>query len=116
MKSRLGRILLSVGLAVVMWLFVITSVSPGSKQTYYNIPVVLSSESVLAERGLMITNQSASTVTMELSGNRSDLIKVDSSNITLKADLASIYEPGTQIPLNYTVSFPGNVASNAFVV
>lgn len=116
MKSRLGRILLSVGLAVVMWLFVITSVSPGSKQTYYNIPVVLGSESVLAERGLMITNQSASTVTMELSGNRSDLIKVDSSNITLKADLASIYEPGTQIPLNYTVSFPGNVASNAFVV
>ena len=55
MKSRLGRILLSVGLAVVMWLFVITSVSPGSKQTYYNIPVVLSSESVLAERGLMLS-------------------------------------------------------------
>ena len=60
MKSRLGRILLSVGLAVVLWLFVITSVSPGSKQTYYNIPVVLGSESVLAERGLMITYQSVS--------------------------------------------------------
>lgn len=116
MKSRMGRILLSVGLATILWLFVITSISPGSKQTYYNIPVNLAGESVLAERGLMITAQSASTVTMELSGNRSDLIKVDSGKITLKADLASIYEPGVRIPLNYTTSFPGNVASNAFVV
>lgn len=116
MKNKVGRVLLSVALAVAMWLFVITTVSPGSKQTYYNIPVVLGSESVLAERGLMITYQSASTVNMELSGNRSDLIKADASNITLKADLSSIYEPGTQIPLNYSITFPGNVASNAFVV
>lgn len=116
MKSKLSQALLAVGLAVAMWLFVITTVSPGSKQTYYNIPVVLGNETVLAERGLMITARSTSTVTMELSGNRSDLIKVDSGNITLKADLSSIYEPGTDIPLTYTTTFPGNVASNAFVV
>lgn len=116
MKNKFAQALLSLGVAVMMWLFVITTVSPGSKETFYNIPVVLANESVLTERGLMITGMSASTVTMELSGNRSDLSKVDSNTITLKADMSAIYSPGVQIPITYTHSFPGNVASNAFVV
>lgn len=116
MKNKIAAAALSIFLATLMWLYVITTVSPGSKETYYNIPVVLSNESVLAERGLMITYQSASTATLVLSGNRTDLSKVDQSNITLKADLSAIYEPGNQIALTYTTSFPGNVASNAFVV
>lgn len=116
MKSKFGTVMLSVAIAFIMWFFVITTVSPGSKETYYNIPVALANESVLNERGLMITARSADTVTMELSGNRTDLSKVDSSKITLKADLATIYEPGNQIPLNYTTTFPGDVASNAFVI
>lgn len=116
MKNKLATLALSIFAATALWLYVITTVSPGSKQTYYNIPVVLANESVLAERGLMITYQSASAVTLELSGNRTDLSKVDQSNITLKADLSAIYEPGSMIPISYTTSFPGNVASNAFVI
>ena len=116
MKNKLISVVLSIFIATALWLYVITTVSPGSKETYYNIPVVLANESVLTERGLMITYQSSTTATLVLSGNRSDLSKVDQSNITLKADLSSIYEPGTRIPISYTTSFPGNVASNAFVI
>ena len=115
MKNKLVSVGLSVLIAMALWLYVITTVSPGSKETYYNIPVVLANESVLNERGLMITSQSSTTATLVLSGNRSDLVKVNQSNIILKADLSSIYEPGNQIPVSYTISFPGNVASNAFV-
>lgn len=115
MKSKLVSAVLAVLVATALWLYVITTVSPGSKETIYNIPVVLANETVLNERGLMITYQSASTATLVLSGNRTDLTKVDQSNITLKADLSSIYEPGNQISISYSVSFPGNVASNAFV-
>lgn len=116
MKNKLAAAALSIFIAMALWLYVITTVSPGSKETYYNIPVVLANESVLTERGLMITSQSATTATLVLSGNRTDLSKVDQSNITLKADLSAIYEPGNQIPISYTTSFPGNVASNAFVI
>ena len=116
MKNKLAAAALSIFIAMALWLYVITTVSPGSKETYYNIPVVLANESVLTERGLMITSQSATTATLVLSGNRTDLSKVDQSNITLKADLSAIYEPGNQIPITYTTSFPGNVASNAFVI
>ncbi len=115
MKNKFGAAILSVVIALTLWLYVITTVSPGSKQTYYNIPVVMVNESLLNERGLMLTYRSSTTATLELSGNRTDLAKVDSKNITLKLDLSTIYEPGSQIPMNYTVSFPGNVPNNAIV-
>lgn len=115
MKSKLGSAAFSIFLAFCLWLYVITAVSPGSKETYYNIPVVLEGESVLAEKGLMITGMSAQSVAMELSGNRTDLSRVDSKNITIKVDLTKIYDPGTHA-VSYTHSFPGNIANNAFVV
>ena len=117
MKRKIGSVVMSLACAFALWLYVITAVSPGSTDTYYNIPIVWEGESVLNERGLMVTAVSSNTVSLRLSGNRSDLSKVNSGNITIKADLSKIYEPGTQIPLNYTSpTFPGDVASNAFVI
>lgn len=115
MKNKALSILLSVAVAFGLWLYVITVVSPDSKDTFYNIQVVLEAESALNDRGLMITDISDTTVDMVLSGNRSDLIKLDSSNITLKADLSKIYDEGTTT-IYYTTNYPGNVANNAFTV
>lgn len=116
MNTKFGSLVLSLLVAFAMWWYVITAVSPGSKQHYYNIPVVLEGEAILTtDRGLMITAQSANTVNLELSGNRTDLSKVNSSNITVKADVSRIYEPGTH-SISYVVTYPGNVASNAFVL
>jgi YbbR domain-containing protein len=53
-------------------------------------------------------------VNLTLSGTRKDLAKVNPGNITLKVDLSKIYGPGTH-SLRYTPSYPGDVASNAFV-
>ena len=117
MKRKIGSVLLSLACAFGLWLYVITTVSPGSTDTYYNIPIVWEGESVLNENGLMVTAVSSNTVNLRLSGNRSDLSKVNSANITIKADLSKIREPGTQIPISYTSpTFPGDVASNAFVI
>ena len=114
MKNKITSFLLALIIAFGLWVFVITTVSPGSMETFYNIPVVREGESVLQERGLMITQVSSSTVNLTLSGTRKDLAKVNSSNITLKVDLSKIYGPGTH-SLRYTPSYPGDVASNAFV-
>jgi len=117
MKRKIGYMLLSLAIAFGLWLYVITTVSPGSTDTYYNIPIVWEGESILNENGLMVTAVSSNTVNLRLSGNRSDLSKVNSANITIKADLSKIREPGTQIPISYsTPTFPGEVASNAFVI
>ena len=114
MKNKITSFLLALAIAFGMWVYVITTVSPGSQETFYNIPVAREGETVLEERGLMITGVSTGTVNLTLSGTRKDLAKVNPGNITLKVDLSKIYGPGTH-SLSYTPSYPGDVASNAFV-
>ena len=115
-KNKITATLLSVVIAFSLWLYVVTTVSQEDDATFYNIPVVLEGEARLAENNLMITSQSHQTVTLHLSGARSDLNKVNSGNITVRANLANIDEPGERIVLSYTASFPGDVPNNAFVI
>lgn len=115
-KNKLYSAALSVIIAFGLWLYVVNNVSQEAEDTFYNIPVILENDAVLDERNLLITNQSANTVSLKLSGARSDLNKVNSGNIIVKANLATIYEPGERVALTYTIAFPGDVASNAFVV
>ncbi|MBO5317900.1 MAG: hypothetical protein J6A74_05615, partial [Oscillospiraceae bacterium] len=104
--------LLSLVIAFGLWLYVITVVSPGSEDTYSNIPVVLQNEGMLQERGLMITTQELPTVTLRLAGNRTDLNKLNSSNITVYVNVAAIGVAGEH-SLPYSVSYPGDVPNNA---
>lgn len=115
MKSKLTSILLSVAIAFGLWLYVTSTVSQEHEDTYYNIPVVLLGESALNEDGFMITSNTNFSVALTLSGNRSDLSKVNSANITLTADVSKIEEAGEHA-LSYTPTFPGDVPSNAFVI
>jgi YbbR domain-containing protein len=113
MKNKLVSIAVSLLIAFGLWAYVITEVRPGSEWTYYDVPVKLEGETVLKERKLIITGISDTNVDLTLSGNRSDLNELNSSNIMLKADMTKIYDPGTH-KIGYDISYPGNVASNAF--
>lgn len=115
MRNKIISGLLSIAIAFGLWLYVITYVSSASESTFYNIPVVFEGEALLNDRGLMLSDKEDTTITLVLSGSRSDLAKVNSSNITVKASLTGIYEPGENIPLTYSISYPGDVPSNAFV-
>ncbi len=115
MKNKLPSILIAFGIAVALWLYVVTVVSPNSDKHYHNIPVTIQSEVILQERGFMITTTELPTVSLHLEGNRTDLNKLNSSNITVSADVSRIGEPGTHtLPL--TPVFPGDVPNNAITV
>lgn len=115
MKSKVLTALLAFGIAFGLWLYVITVERTQIEYTFYNVPVVLDGESVLEDRGLMITSDTDRTVNLTLSGNRSDLNKLKSSDITVLVDLTRIYEAGEK-NLSYAVSFPGNVQDNAIEI
>ena len=87
MKNKILYLLLSVVIAFGLWGYVITTVSPEWEETYYDIPVALKNEKVLHENGLMLNEKETPTVTLRLKGNRSDLINLNKSDITLVADL-----------------------------
>ena len=114
MKNKVLGVLLSLIIAFGLWLYVVTVVSPGSDATYYNIPVTLQNENILKERGLMITSEYPS-VNLRLEGNRTDLSKLNSGNITVLANVAGILAPGTHF-LDYSESYPGDIAGNSVAV
>ena len=111
MENKILRVVLSAVIAVALWFYVISVVSPESEETFYDIPVSYQND-VLDERGLMIVSDTP-TVTLKLKGNRSDLNELNASNITILVNLAAIQAPGTQM-VQYDVSYPANLPSNAF--
>ncbi len=113
MKNKLGSFLIAMLIAFGMWMYVITEVSPGSEWTYNDVPVFLEGETLLKERGLIITDISSTNVDLTLAGNRTDLNELNRDNITLKADMTKIYDPGVH-KIDYDISYPGNLPSNAF--
>ena len=116
MKNKLVAFLLSLAVSLGMWLYVVNYISPESEAMFYNIPVVFEGETVLTtERNLIITDISTTTVNMKISGNRSDLNKVNSSNIVVKVDLSKVYDPG-ETQLTYSYAFPGDVPQGALTV
>ena len=113
--KKILMFLFSLLISASLWLYVVTVVSPESTKTYYNIPVVMQGINILTERGLMLTSGAEQTVSLTFTGNRSDLNKINSNNITLIADLTKVDSDGEQV-LQYTYSLPGDVPNNAVTV
>lgn len=114
-KNKIYSLVLSVVVAFGLWLYVVTNVSQEDDVTFYNVPVVMEGEAALTEENLMITGRSVQTISVNLSGKRSDLNKINNGNLTAKVNLSKIEEPGENIPLPYILSYPDNVSANDFV-
>ena len=114
-KSKLGTFLLAIAISFAFWFYVVTVVSPESEETYYDIPIVMDGESVLNDRGLMIISGASQTVNMKLEGNRSDLSKLNKTNITLLADLSRITTAGEH-KLSYDISYPASAQTGTITV
>lgn len=115
MKRKIVYGLLAVLISFGLWMYVVTVVNPEWEDTFYNIPVILENEEILLERGLMLVSEDEPKVTLRLSGNRADMIKLNSSNITIRADLSRIYSAGEQT-LSYSIVYPEGVPNNAFEI
>lgn len=114
-KNKIYSAVLSALIAFGLWLYVVNNVSVMDTIPFYNVPVVMEGESILNERNLMVTAVSSKTVSLELSGARSELNKVDSGDIYVRLDLSNIEVPG-EYPLNYSPSYPSDVSKNALTM
>lgn len=115
MTKKILTGLISLIIAFALWTYVITVVGPEYQDTFRDIPVVFQGASALEEKGLMLLADETPTVTLELSGNRLDLNKLSTSNISVVVDLSKIYDPG-KTAYRYDVSYPGSVAYDAITI
>ena len=81
--------LVSLVAAILLWLYVVTVVSPETTRTFYNIPVVFVGEDNLREEGLTISEGADATVTLRLTGTRSIIDnQLDRDNISITVDVS----------------------------
>ena len=115
-KSRkVVTILVSLLAAVLLWLYVVTLVTPEATTTVTNIPITLFDMNVLNERGLIITDQNYSSLRLRLNTSRVNIPKLTSDTIRVYGDVSNIREPG-EYTLDLDISFPSLGRSNDVVI
>ena len=114
-KSKGGvavRIVLSVLVAIAIWLYVDIGQATTVRTVVRNIPVEFSGENgILADRNLMLLSGYDTTIDLWLEGPRTTLWKLDKDKLRIVANTASITETGIQ-SLSYDVIYPDNVSRN----
>jgi len=99
--------IISVVIALILWVYVVNVVNPPSSTTISNVPVQLLNQEVLAASNLAIAGIGEYTVDVILEGARSDIIDINLEDITATADLFG-FSKG-QNYLIVSVSVPGKI-------
>lgn len=112
---KMFNIALAIVLAVGVWLYVVNVENPTGTSTVRDIPVTLTGEADLAEKGLMVTQQSDDSISLKLSGRKKTLMKLNKKNITLVLNVSSITAEGEHT-LSCKTDFPNNLSSESVSV
>ena len=112
---KIITILVSLIGSVLLWIYVVTNITPEMNFHVSSIPVSIDGMSVLEERGLVITEQSNESLDLDIKTSRDNLSKLNKSTISIRADVSKIPEPG-EYTLNCVVSFPDTVRSSNVVI
>lgn len=94
---------LSLFCAILCWLFVDVTQEPRTSRTIRDVPVQLVGTEALTRQSLMIADEEEPTLTLTFSGVRTEVSRLNRSNIYVTADLSDCKE-GEQ-ELSYTVSY-----------
>lgn len=103
-KNRGLYMVLSVILAIALWVYVVGILNPDSSGPVRNLPVEFVGTDVLESRGLMITGGLEQTVTLHVNGKRDALLALSPETVSITIDVSSITQPG-QYSSEYQVSF-----------
>ncbi len=111
-NSKTFRIIISILVAVVMWLYVDNIDTTPVEQRVFNVPIrFIGAEDVLMERGLMMASSSVTDVDLVLSGNRNIMTKLNTDEIYVEVDLTGITAP-EEYSLTYEIVFPDTFSQN----
>lgn len=110
MKNKVLTLLLSLAISFGLWLYVVTVISPESETIIDNVPVELVGAGYLESQNLIVISPTEGLkVNLTLGGSRSDLNKLNNSNVTVIVDLSKITQAG-EYQLDYSVSYQSGAA------
>ncbi|QIB68205.1 hypothetical protein Ami103574_02265 [Aminipila butyrica] len=100
--------LLSILLAVFLWVYVVAVENPPTKVRIPNVPITLVNVDSLNQRGLAISSDEDYFMDVVIEGARSDVLKVSASDIVAKVDVFGYGVGENEIPV--TVTLPDSVS------
>ena len=85
-SSWLDKVI-SVVIALILWVYVVNVINPPSSTTVTGVPVQLLNQEVLAASSLAIAGTDSYAVDVVVEGARSDIIALQADQVTAVADL-----------------------------
>ena len=111
-ESKWTYVILSVLVAVILWLYVGADLDVETTVELHNIPVVFEGEEDLADRGLMITEGANQTVDLKLRVKRNTaFFKFNNDTVSVVVDVSKIEEP-SEYTTAYRLVTSGTVSSS----
>jgi YbbR domain-containing protein len=109
-QNNLALKIISVIIAVILWLYAVSELNPEQAKNIYDIPVTIINEDALNEQQLTLAEKPAESVTIRIRGLVNDIRKVNTANLKAVLDLRTIDWTGTrQVELNIEGLLPREV-------
>lgn len=109
MKNDISTKIVSVLFAIVMWFYIIQVQSPEVERRIKDVPVLFTQMAELQDRDLMLVNEKEYKVDLKVRGRRKYVVDLDSSNVSVSADVGNIKNTGTHTVYTSVVLPNGNV-------
>ena len=104
-NSKYFSLVISLLIAVVLWVYVTNVEATTTTDTYRGIPVYFVNEERLEERGLIIGNQDYTSISATITGSRREMTKFNASDLKVEIDVNEISQASTW-HLSYKIKFP----------
>ncbi len=113
--SKAFWMIISLICSILLWAYVSDQEGTIVEKTYAGIRVEFNGQEQLSGRNLSIMKSDFSSVSIKVSGTRTELSKLDASNIVAMVDVSNITQPN-EVELSYEIVFPNNVDSGGLTI
>ena len=114
-KNKGLYMVVSVLVAIGLWVYVVGALNPDSSGPVRNLPVAFVGTNVLESRGLMIVSGTDQTVTLNVTGKRDALLALSAETVSITVDVSSVTQPG-QYSSEYLVSYDPSVPASSLAI
>ena len=99
--------LLSVVLAMLAWLIILSLVDPAMNKTITNVPITVTNDNIFSEAGKSYTVDGRLYTSVRVSGPTSVVRNLTAGDFTATADLAQMYDVTGQVPISLSCTARG---------
>lgn len=113
-KNNLTLKIFAFIIAILLWSFVMLEVNPEEERPIRNVNVTFTNEHTLDRQNLVVMEPEEVTISVKVTGKRSDMIDFDSKSIKASLDLSGYTEGQRKVPIKVELDQSSNIKIASF--